>query len=1293
MTSHRIIKEIQNYSKNIFLDKEWQNTHLTKIKRSAGNRYIPRLNVNLPIAEIFDGISRTEKFYTEIRSHYGKLNREFTRVASKYKNREIQQDYNNLKREIFKLLKILRSVKEYNTKRIPWHKVNHLTKKANDFSWKLLEKLREEKIKVEREQTEKKQESHQPESEKIDSDIHYLYETQKELKYFEELSLSTKAKLSNTPFLLLTGSAGTGKTHLLCDVVENRFKSKKTLPTILLFGELFATNEDLFLQIARQLDLKFNKQEFLKLLNNAGKQSSCRALIIIDALNETRQRNFWKRNLTELIDEIKKYPNVALVISVRSGFEDEVLTNKQKKIFIDEEHKGFQFMEWEAVNKFFNEFNLPLPEIPLLMPEFQHPLFLLLFCKAFEDRNISKQQKQIFRGHEGATYIFETFVKSASKRIAKQFNLPTRPGKNIWDTIIEKIAEEMVNQGSDRISEDIVASIVRNAYPSIDYQHFIKELDRNLLLVKVPRYSVEKGNYDGFDFRFPFQKFSDHLIGRYIFKKYEKKFGKTNKNLETAKKFFSKRRKLGKFLSNIWNRGIIEALSIQCPEHLKGCELVEVAPYLNGLFVAQEAFIESLIWRKPTAFSEDRKNTLVYINSEIIKTETGFYNLLNAFLTIAPVPNHPFNADFLHKYLSKFSMPKRDSWWSTFLHYQHGERGAVDRLIEWSWSEQDKTHINDESIRLCSVALSWFLTTSNRFVRDKSTKALVSLLTGRLNVVLNLLKQFKNVNDLYVAERLYAVAYGCAIRSQTDKEGLRILAQWVYDNIFKDGKPPAHILLRDYARGIIDVALKRNLSLQIDKKKINPPYNSKWPAKFPSNKTIKRYEYDYKAKDFRDYFWAQNSIIYSMQPEYSKISIYGDFGRYTFQSALSHFKYPKNITMQKLSNWATKRVFELGYDVNLHGYFDRNLNRYYNYGRSEHKPERIGKKYQWIALHELLAFVSDHFQVKDETTWLEEKTIPYRGPWQLNIRDIDPSCILKEFPNAKPKNIPNFKWEVQNQYNAWHKESSHSAWLNNSRDLPDPRKIIEFIDEQGISWVALEGFVEWQEEIPPEQEKYNFPTRRLWYIIKSYLVQAADKDKVFKWAKRQRFMGRWMPESHEFYNVYLGEYPWAQAFLYHYIPYYHHDGWTDRAGDKKIPAKILVTDDQYLSSGSSIDCSTDEAIRVKLPIKFIVDEMELIQNYVDGRFFDKESKLIAFDPSVFNDNIPSCVLIRKDKLCDFLKQKGYALFWTVLGEKNIIGGEAIGQPLGWLEIDGAYTLDKRNRIIGIKRSSFKKSTS
>ena len=238
----------------------------------------------------------------------------------------------------------------------------------------------------------------------------------------------------------------------------------------------------------------------------------------------------------------------------------------------------------------------------------------------------------------------------------------------------------MVAQNSDRISENDFKNIINEFCPDLDNNKFMHAFETNMLVFKIPSYN-EDGENVGFDIRFPFQKFSDHLIARYIFKNYTNEFG-DNKNIKTAKRFFSRRRKLGKFLYSSWNRGVLEALSIQCPEQLKGIEFLEIAPYflLKDDYlsqIAEEAFIESLIWRHPTAFSKDEANTLKLINEHVITTKNGHDNLLNAFLSVAPIPNHPFSAERLHSHLDKFSMADRDSWWSTFLHYQHGEQGAL----------------------------------------------------------------------------------------------------------------------------------------------------------------------------------------------------------------------------------------------------------------------------------------------------------------------------------------------------------------------------------------------------------------------------------------------------------------------------------------------------------------------------------------------------------------------------------------------------------------------------------------
>jgi len=1387
------------------LNDKWFEKHFKKIRHLAGTRYTPELNVNLPISEIFDGISRTEKFYATIRENYGELLRQFKYVTSKYEKDELQKNYNQIKKEINALFKLLENIKTYNTNIIPWNEINQKTKKLLDslreFTWK----LRKEKEDIKNIKPIPKQNgSYQPSlAEKINSDIHHLFRTQDLIYYFEELSSSKKAQLSNHPFLLVNGSAGAGKTHLLCDIVENRINNKNSMqPAFLLFGEYFSNEDDFWPQVFEQLGIDSptkTKDIFLKKIDFLGKKAKCRTLLIIDALNEniSSAPEFWKNNLNNIVSDIKQYKNIALVISVRSGFENAVVHERQSDFFITEKHKGFLFKEWEAINKFFKAFSLPLPEIPLLMPEFQNPLFLLLFCKAFKKRK--KKKKQIFRGHEGATYIFETFTLNVLNNIAKKFNINKgnfrTSAYRLWNEIIKEIASEMVTQNEDRIPENILYNIIHKKYPKTNILKLIKELESNMLIIKIPRY-VEGEEVGDFDIKFPFQKFSDHLIGRYIFKKYEQEFGIANKSLDVAKKYFSRRRKLGKFLSKSWNRGIVEALSIQCPERLKGIEFIEVAPYLikdnHSRYIAEEAFIESIIWRNPKAFSKNTKNTLKIINKYIINREPSHVQLLNALLSVGPIPNHPFNSKFFHQHLLKFKMPERDSWWSTFLHYQHRENEAVNRLINWSWSDSDKSYLSDESIFLICIALSWFLTTPNRFVRDKATKGLVCLLQNRIYLLLKLLDAFKNVNDLYVLERLFAVAYGCVLRNQKDIENLKLLAKWIYENIFQDNKPPIHILLRDYARGVIEVALSRGIKLKIIKNNINPPYKSIWPKNIPSEKELKKKYYPErfskgKTKN-RGFLYVWSSIM----------GILGDFGHYVINPSLSHwtgkkigesiidrekifnnfiknlsskqkklwgktdpiiyeenrnkvipksqnrdkenvnflgillnvkvakgrksekelkvatqyfkkslnseqrnifnkeiepfldhnqniFDSAKNFNIKLAQRWILNRVVKLGYNPKIHGTFDEciNDNRLDN---SSHKAERIGKKYQWIAFHEFMALVSDHFEFKGESYNNDDKS--YKGPWNPYIRDIDPSFILQTDDSIK-NSIIFSKWKESHwKYNAWEKSSSDKDWLKKNDDLLNPVNLIKIFDNNKREWLMLEGFLKWEEKTPPEYKKYDIPIREIWHTINSYIVRKKDAIKFYTWAKKQDFMGRWMPESNSFYRIFLGEYPNSSIFKDIRDDY---NIWIKPGiGNKELSVPVVVTDDSYLNE-FTLDCSHRRSISVDLPCKWLVNNMGLYHKNVDGRFYDKNENLITICTSIFEESSPQCLLIDKQAIFDFLNKNKYTIFWILLGEKQLIGGSRYREDfLGRLKISGFYTLDNKGNIYGEKRSKFEK---
>ncbi len=566
-----------------------------------------------------------------------------------------------------------------------------------------------------------------------------------------------------------------------------------------------------------------------------------------NALNESTDLTMWRKRLRSFLQVIARYEWISVAISVRSLYEDMVIpADVGEDQLVRIEHRGFAGVEYEATRHFFDHFGIEQPSVPLLNPEFQTPLFLKIFCKGLANKGLTR----IPKGLHGITAIFDFFVESIYKQLRLPDKLNLSPHSDVVGRVIDRMTAIMAERTTHWLpiaeAEQLInADLPPRGYTDSLFYHLLSEG----LLAK-DRFRTEDGALvEGV--RFAYQRLADHLIAKHLLDHY------LTDNPVDAFATDTPLRTLMQKRDNWWQpqaRGLIEALSIQLPERA-GRELMALVPELADSWYICRAFVESVLWRDPRAISDE---TLDCVN-QCVKHEDLHERFLDVLLTVAVDPVHPYNADFLHRRLMKDEMAERDAWWSIFLYEQYGQKRAVDRLVDWAWAANDKSRVEDESIRLCGVALAWFLTTSHRFLRDRAMKALVNLLSNRLHVLRELLQQFRTVNDLYVLERLLAVAYGCVMRS-VDDEQIQALAQEVYDWLFNDSRPPAHILLRDYARGVVEYALHRGLTIAGDADKIRPPYQSDW-VEIPTKEEIDALKLPDGSWQSTDGSWAHNRII------------------------------------------------------------------------------------------------------------------------------------------------------------------------------------------------------------------------------------------------------------------------------------------------------------------------------------------------------------------------------------------------------------------------------------------------
>ena len=700
-------------------------------------------------------------------------------------------------------------------------------------------------------------------------------------------------------------------------------------------------------------------------------------------------------------------------------------------------------------------------------------------------------------------------------------------------------------------------------------------------------------------------------------------------------------------------------------------EFYDLVPHIKYDYLIIEAFIESLIWRKKETISF---KLIPYINQACSKHSIILDLFRNTLLSIATVPNFCFNAHFLHRHLIKKSLGNRDAEWTQYLKEQYNfssqttnasnSQTVVERLIDWAWSNHDKNYILDEPIFLYSIALAWFHTSTNRKLRDSATKALVCLLENRIHILIKLLKKFNGVNDPYVYERLFAVAYACTIRTEK-KEQLPILSDYIFQTIFNKQKEVyPHILLRDYARGIIEYTHYLGYKLNFDISKSQPPYHSALPDKFPSNQEIAKYKFAYRSKDFNDFHHGQNSILSSMATG----SHYGDFGKYTFQSALQFWIIDAN----DFSNLAIKWIFEkYGYDKYKHGQFDRYIGS--GRGRNTMPNERIGKKYQWLVFHEILARISDNLTMHTDRGFDRNESQIYKGTWKPKVRDIDPTLLIssiKGYNSEKPLKF----WWFSEVYNDWNLDAK--LWIQKKVGLPSVTKLLNVFDEKNEEWLALESMPRWREKAPIGTDIYDYPQKQIYYQIRSYLVTENEYEKMKEWVLKKRFIDiSSLPKSHEQSGVFSREYYWSSAYknneMYRNIKHEIYD----RNSGYYICNVILTSNNLLLET--NCDYSIEETIRFLKPSNFIFQNIKLLPSEKEGYFNNENGNITCFSP--IDKASPPCLLIKKEPFLKFLKENKLKIIWTLLGEKNILG---MRQGYGRLEITGAYYLGNNNTIDG-----------
>lgn len=1205
---------------NIDLTDEWFISQNRIQIKNLGDRYLPDLNVELNIKNVFDALGRNESFYRLFIEKTDKVLIEL---------KDLQHDSLNENTR-----KIYDYIKDFNVDSVEPLRIEDILNEADTILHVIDKELSDNYKKL--------HDEYSGNNQTLQNIIYKLNKAHNILYDYTIYLNSSEISAVNNPYIFLYGEGGIGKSHIIADTIMKRNSDGKK--SLLFLGQHFKENNDPFADILKMLELECSSEQLLSKLNQIAEENKTRIIIFIDALNEGSGKKIWKDYLAGMVEKFKIFPWLGLVVSIRSEYVEPLFADNRSLYnqFVQVNHQGFSAMEYDAIKEYFKFYNIQYTDIPFAEQEFRNPLFLRLLCEGYKNNSIDLSSISF-------TDVYKNYLASINLRISELCEYSRHVN------IVEKVINEIVlykhstGLGNNLIplnsAIDIIIDIERRyniRKPLLD------ELLSNGVLTQNTNYNNEECIY------VTYEKLDDYLFAKLLTKELN------SIGIEQFRLKYQKLRVYG---------DILEALAIALSENAK-YELFEIFEEDQRNLNIVSSFCNSLKWRKSDTISQ---KVIDYINNVVLRSQIGFERLFDVLVLVSSKVGHSLNAERTVEYILSFPMPDRDATFIPLLDNLYYEEGSsINRLLDWCLSKNTKDNVLEGTIQLTAIMLATFLISSNNALRDKTTKALVHLLSGKIGILISVLEKYKDIDDPYIVERLYAVAFGCIVSEQKNDE-IENLALYVYHTFFGNEYIYPNMLVRDYAKSIIEYAKYKVPSSSLLSFDVQPPYKSKMPD-VPTDDEIKKYKYDYNAPDFKDYYWSQNAILSSMKVEYNRNGEpggYGDFGRYTFQSYFSNWN---GLDYNNLKNIAIKKIFDMGYDVEKHGRYDRRIDgrRYRN-----DSIERIGKKYQWIALYELAAQVADSFKMEVHTGCYGEKAEVYcAGSYEPNLRNIDPTTLLI-LPNSDDQK------KIHNQLFTF-SSTTHNEWLSNFDDLPEFNEIVD-LKYQNKDYILLNGWYIWTEEKDLGDKQYQNPQKDMWIQINCYIVKNESYDEAINYLRDKDYIGRWLSEPNDNYYLFNKEYYWSDAYRFYMNPYYCGDEWTEIEKYGNSEGKnivVLLPSSKYMTERKGDLANDGSSASWYKPCEELFESLDMRYGKENSVLYDSKGEIICFDSSeLLGENIG--FFIDKELFFKFLENKNYKAFWTILAEKRIIVGdhnqrERFKQP----RISGLFTVDKNKKITG-----------
>jgi hypothetical protein len=357
---------------------------------------------------------------------------------------------------------------------------------------------------------------------------------------------------------------------------------------------------------------------------------------------------------------------------------------------------------------------------------------------------------------------------------------------------------------------------------------------------------------------------------------------------------------------------------------------------------------------------------------------------------------------------------------------------------------------------------------------------------------------------------------------------------------------------------------------------------------------------------------------------------------------------PSEVNHGPVRRWICERAHKLGWTEELFQKFERAGNISHD-RMGKHRVERIGKKYQYIALSEATARMTDNLAM---CSWKDDGMLRAfePGPRGRDMkRDLDPSLLVRRTLETGWAATPVTWWTPSAPRLPSGETDLLLAWVHVESDLCNDLGQIEVVSPDGGRWLTVCGSRRWT---VPGQSRRNHADA--WSRITCLVTALGSAPQLAK-----ELLGRQRGDT-----SHLGE----SGTL---IPFLGEHGWRDpqpielernvSAGIKTPYAGIV---ESLNAEGNGNDNSVDDGFALYLPSSGVIKMLDLhLRSGKAPEYVDAGGNLRWQDPSL-RWRGSGAGLVSRDYFLSKLASAGLEPVWVLAGEKNVYAGHDVGTSMG-----------------------------